>query len=154
MRKAAGVILITLGALFVWGLIDILATFYIMFNSPLMIFIPPPSFVLLLGLVVAAAFLITGGIFCLSEKYWGVCLASASFAVFFVVFNIVYLLDLYPFYWESSLSYSSLSYYIYTGWPIWFMLAGAVISVIFISYRRKEWQEISGSVDGEVSYDG
>jgi riboflavin transporter FmnP len=149
MRKAAGIILITLGALFVWGLIDILATFYIMSNSPLMVFIPPPSFVLLLGLVAAAAFLITGGIFCLSEQYWGVCLASASFAVFFVVFNIVYLLDLYPFYWESS-----LSYYIYTGWPIWFMLAGAVISVILISYRRKEWQEISDSVDSKVSNGG
>jgi hypothetical protein len=149
MRKAAGIILITLGALFVWGLIDILATFYIMSHSPLMVFIPHPSFVLLLGLVVAAAFLITGGIFCLREKYWGVCLASASFAVFFVVFNIVYLLDLSPFYWESS-----WSYYIYTGWPIWVMLVGGGISIIFVLRTKKEWQEISDSVDGKVSYVG
>jgi hypothetical protein len=149
MRKAAGIILITLGALFVWGLIDILVTFDIMSRSPLMVFIPPPSFVLLLGLAVAAAFLITGGIFCLREKYWGVCLASASFAVFFVVFNIVYLLDLYPFYWESS-----WSYYIYTGWPIWVMLVGGGISIIFVLRTKKEWQEISDSVDGKVSYGG
>ena len=149
MRKAAGIILITLGALFAWGLIDILTTFYSMSNSPLIGLTLYPSSVLLLGLLVAAAFLITGGIFCLMRKHWRVCLASTSFAVFSVVFNIVYLLDLYPFYWESS-----LSYYIYTSWPIWFMLAGAVISVVFISYRRKEWQEISDSADGEVSYAG
>ena len=50
-------------------------------------YIPPAVFaVILLGLVVLAAFHITGGIFCLRRKYWRVCLASASFAVFFWVF--------------------------------------------------------------------
>ena len=137
MRKAAGVIMITLGVLFVCGLI-ILAILYIMVHfSILAVVIPRPSFVFLLGLVVAAAFLITGGIFCLMRKYWRVCLASASFAVFFVVFNIVYFSAWSPFYWEWS-----WSYYIHTGWPIWVMLVGGVISVIFVLRTKKEWQEI------------
>ena len=148
MRKAAGIILITLGVLLAYELNHVLAMIIANHFSPLMVVIKRPSFVFLLGLVVAAAFLITGGIFCLSEKYWGVCLASASFAVFFVVFNIVYFLDLFPFYWVRS-----WSYYIYMRWPIWVMLVAAVVAVVFIVRRKKEWQEISDSVDCEVSKD-
>jgi hypothetical protein len=149
MRKAAGIILITLGVLFVCGLIDILATLIMIHFSILAVVIPTPSFVFLLGLAVAAAFRITGGIFCLMRKYWRVCLASASFAVFFVVFNIVYFSAWSPFSWGWS-----WSEYIYMGWPIWVMLVAAVISVIFVLRTKKEWQEISDSVDGNDASDG
>jgi hypothetical protein len=152
MRKAAGIILLTLGVLFVCGLIDILVIINIIHSSPLMVFIPRPSFVFLLGLVVAAAFLITGGIFCLMRKYWRVCLASASFAVLFVVFNIVYFSAWSPFYWEwSEWPWSD---YIYMGWPIWVMLVAAVISVIFVLRTKREWQETSDLVDGNDVSDG
>ena len=156
MRKAAGIILITLGGLFVGGLINILVIINIILSSLLMVFIPRPSFVFLLGLVVAAAFLITGGIFCLMRKYWRVCLASASFAVFFVVFNIVYFSAWSPsfllLYWEwSEWPWSD---YIYMGWPIWVMLVAAVISVIFVLRTKREWQEISDLVDGNDVSDG
>ena len=133
MRKAAGIILITLGVLLACELNHVLAVDF----SPLMVFIKRPSFVFLLGLFVAADFLITGGIFCLMRKYWRVCLASASFAVFSVVFNIVYFSTLSPFSWGWP-----WSDYIYMRWPIWFMLAAAVISVIFILRMQKEWQEV------------
>ena len=150
MRKAAGIILITLGVLFACGLIHILVILIMMDRfSILMVVMQRPSLVFLLGLVVAAAFRITGGIFCLMRKYWRVCLASASFAVFFVVFNIVYFSALSPFSWRWP-----WSDYIYMGWPIWVMLVAAVISVIFVLRTKKEWQEISDSVDGKVSYDG
>jgi len=150
MRKAAGIILITLGVLFACGLIHILAILIMMDRfSILMVIMQRPSLVFLLGLAVAAAFRITGGIFCLMRKYWRVCLASALFAVFFVVFNIVYFSALSPFSWRWP-----WSDYIYMGWPIWVMLVAAVISVIFVLGTKKEWQEISDSVDGKVSYGG
>ncbi len=149
MRKAAGIILITLGVLLACELNHVLAMVIANHFSPLMVVIRRPSFVFLLGLVVAADFLITGGIFCLMRKYWRVCLASSSFAVFSVVFNIVYFSALSPFSWDWP-----WTDYIYMRWPIWLMLVAAVISVIFISRTRKEWQEISDSVDGEVSYVG
>jgi hypothetical protein len=137
MRKAAGIILITLGVFFVCELIYILAILTDHF-SILMVVRQRPSFVFLPGLVVAAEFLITGGILCLMRKYWRVCLASASFAVFFVVFNIVYFSALSPFSWGWP-----WSDYISTVWPIWVALVAAVISVIFVLRTKKEWQEIS-----------
>jgi len=149
MRKAAGIILITLGVLLACELTHVLAMIIANHFSPLMVVIQRPSFVFLLGLVVAAEFLITGGIFCLMRKYWRVCLASAWFAVFFVVLNIVYFSALSPFSWGWP-----WSDYIYMGWPIGVMLVAAVISVIFVLGTKKEWQEISNSVDGKVSYDG
>ncbi len=39
-------------------------------------------------------------------------------------------------------------------WRIWIQVPGALISTIFISVRKKEWQETSDSVDCKVSYDG
>jgi uncharacterized membrane protein (DUF485 family) len=151
MRKAAGIILITLGVSFLCGMIYILVVLGIMFGISIFLsfLIPVPGFVFLLGLVVAAAFDITGGIFCLRRKYWRVCLASASFAVFFLVFYFVFFLVLSPFPWGSS-----WSDYISMGWPIWVMVVAAVISVIFILRTKKEWQEISDSADGKLSYGG
>ena len=152
MRKAAGIILISIGVFFLCILIDILVVFGIGFFPEPFVPIVPQGFiigVLLLVLVVAAAFRITGGIFCLTRKYWRVCLASALFAVFFVVFNIVYFSALSPFSWRWP-----WSDYIYMGWPIWVMLVAAVISVIFILRTRKEWQVVSDSVDCKVYYDG
>jgi len=99
--------------------------------------------VLLLGLVVSAAFHITGGILCLRRKYWRVCLASASFAVFLSVFFLV---------WEiEGLSFSD---FIYAGWITLVVLVAAVVAIVFISLRKKEWQEFWDSVDDKVSYDG
>ena len=141
--------MITLGVLFVCGLIHILAILITDYFSILMVVIKRPSFVFLVGLVVAAEFVITSGIFCLMRKYWRVCLASSWFAVFFVVFNIVYFSALSPFSWGWP-----WRDYIYMGWPIWVMLVAAVISVIFVLRTKKEWQEFSDSVDGKVSYGG
>ena len=135
--------MITLGALFLCGLIFILVVLDLMFGilnvlSFPSFLIPVSGFVFFLGLVVAAAFDITGGIFCLRRKYWRVCLASASFAVFLLIFYLVFYLVVSPFPWLSS-----WSDYISTVWPIWVMLVAEVIAVIFILRTKKEWQEIS-----------
>ena len=141
MRKAAGIILITLGVLSLCLLINVLVVFGISFFLVPFYPIPQalPAAVVLLGLIVPAAFYVTGGIFCLRRKYWRVCLASASFAVLFSV-------------WD--LGGSLLSSNILMGLIPWVMLVAEVIAVIFILRTKKEWQEISDSVDGKVSYGG
>jgi len=142
MRKAAGIILIALGVLFLWFLIDVLLVFGIGFL--LAPFLPigmqavAAAFVVL-GSIIPAAFYVTGGIFCLRRKYWRVCLASASFAVLLSVWNL-----------RGPL----LSSNILMGSIPWVMLVAEVIAVIFIVRTKKEWQEISDSVDGKVSYGG
>jgi len=132
MRKAAGIMLIIIGVLFLCGLIDVLVVFGISFF--LVPFYPTyqaiPAAVILLSLVVPAAFHITGGIFCLRRKYWRVCLASASFAVFSSVIDSV----------GGALF---LSNYISAGWTTWVRLVAAVIALIFILRTKKEWQGIS-----------
>ena len=148
MRIAAAIILITLGVLFLWGVIFGLFVVGIVFGIR-MFPIAVRSSVFLLGLVVGTAFDISGGICCLTRKYWRVCLASASFAVFYLAFCFASYLGWSEFLWGSL-----WSDYIRGGWPIWVMLVAAVISVIFIVRKKKEWQEVSDSVDGKVSYGG
>jgi glucose-6-phosphate-specific signal transduction histidine kinase len=133
--------LITLGVLFLYLLIDVLVVFGISFFLVPFYPIPqaPIAAFILIGLIVPAAFCVTGGIFCLRRKYWRVCLASASFAVFFLV-------------WD--LGGSLLSSNIPMGLIPWVILVAEVIAVIFILRTKKEWQEISDSVDGKVSYGG
>jgi hypothetical protein len=97
--------------------------------------------VILLGLVVLGAFHITGGVFCIRREYWGVCLASASFAVFFSALF-------------SRVSLFLLSINMLMECITWGTLVAAVLAVIFILRTKKEWQEISDSVDGKVSYGG
>jgi hypothetical protein len=136
MRKAAGVILIILGAL---GVIGLVRLFNGLVNT--LSLIPVSMVPTILLQIVPSAFFIIGGVFCLRRKHWGVCLASASFAAIIGIFVVVML---------------SLGRAIYMGewWRPWIVVVAAVISVIFISRTRKEWQEISDSVDGEVSYVG
>ena len=136
MRKAAGVILIIFGALGVVGLVRLLTE---LVNT--LSFIPVSMVPSILLQIVPIAFYVVGGVFCLRRKHWRVCLASASFAASIGIFAVVTL---------------SLGHAIYMGewWRPWIAVVAAVISVIFISRTRKEWQEITDSVDGEVSYVG
>jgi len=113
MRKAAGVILIILGAI-VLGI------------NVFVLWCYASSRIDLLSILMFAwvSFAFIGGILCLMRRHWGVCLASAIAAVVLGTF----------------------------GFPL--VLAGGIASTEFISRRKKEWQEISDSVDGKVSYDG
>jgi hypothetical protein len=134
MRKAAGIILIVSGALGLIGLVRFLAGL-----------VSTLSFVLALPTIlleaVPIAFFIIGGIFCLRRKYWRVCLASASLAASIGIFLLVTL----------SLGRAIL---LGRGWISWIGVLAAIISVIFISLRRKEWHEISDSANREVSQGG
>lgn len=135
MRIAAGIILIILGVFGIRYLIIILWGLMIGLSS-----IPFSVVLTIISYIVAVVLFVTGGVFCLRKKYWRVCLASASFAVFIPIVTVV--------------GPSVVSGRFIMPWNAWFMVIGAVISTVFISLSKKEWQEISDSVDGKVSYGG
>jgi len=144
MRKAAGIILITLGVLFIYFVTHTVVvlgsrTFRAPFDGTIEGLI---TGVFLVVFAVSAAFHIAGGMFRLWKKYWRVCLASASFAVFIGFFGVV----LFSLRGSSGESW--------VDWTTWVMLVAAVIAVILILSKKREWQEISDSVDSKVSYDG
>ena len=136
MRIVAGIILIVFGALGVRTLVSLLIGLVKTFS-----FIPVQMVPTILLGIVPSAFFAIGGVFCLRRKYWRVCLASASFAALIGIFVVV----------TVSLG---RAIFLGEGWIPWIAVLAAVISVIFISRTRKEWQEISDSVDGKVSYGG
>jgi hypothetical protein len=136
MRKAAGIILIIVSVVLLVGMVIDMINMSdfdvpIAILSVLLATISPR--VVLCGLVVA------GGVLCLKRRHWGVCLVSA---VITLAFRII------P---AAALSTDGDLAFMWRGWVV---AAGALISAIFISIRKREWQEISDSVDGKVSDSG
>ena len=120
MRKAAGVILIIAGAI-VLGINVFVLWFY------------ASSRIDLLNILTFAwvIFAFIGGILCLMRRHWGVCLASAIAAVVLGIFGVP-LAGVWgiPGFLAGIL-----------GFPL--VLAGGIASTVFISRRKREWQEIS-----------
>ena len=108
MRKAAGIILIVLGA----PMLGIYVDLFVRYDSL------PVGLGFGILIIIWAVFAITGGILCLKRRYWGLCLASALVAVFIGI---------------SGFSSSN--------WLSWFVILGGIVSTIFISGTKKEWQK-------------
>jgi len=85
--------------------------------------------------IIASAFIATGGVFCLVRKMWGVCLGSGLVTVLLGVTSLA-----------GNPSADNM-----IGWSFAFL---GIVPIIFVFIRKREWQEISDSVDGKVSYDG
>jgi len=136
MRKAAGIILIIFGGLGVVSLVRLLTGLVNTLSS-----IPVEMVPTILLQIVPPVFFAIGGVFCVRRKHWRVCLASASFATLIGVFVVV----------TVSLG---RAIYMGEGWIPWITVLAAVVSVIFISRTRKEWQGILDSVHYEVSKGG
>ncbi len=138
MRKAAGIILIVSGILGVIGVVMSVTGIYVDLL---------PYLHLILARIACAAVLVSGGVFCLRRRYWRACLATAVAALFIGLFSTIdYVRDIEtgrPAFRAVSLT-----------WGVWFLLLAGVIATVFIVLRKKEWQEISDSVDGKVSYGG
>ena len=126
MRIAGGIVLIILGVVKVTNVIISMS-------------VMPGSFIdshsLFEGLLmfgywptVYGALFITGGVLCIGKRYWGLCLVSALLALVGGIYAVVQAL---------LLGYSPVT------WEAWILVAGALIATIFISLRKKEWQEIS-----------
>jgi hypothetical protein len=142
MRKAAGIILIVLGG-------GILVGAIINVRSLVGNVVPPSSFVsLMLSAVfhgiVYGGLPLAGGVFCLKRTYWGLCLVSALLTFVVTIPTVVAMLQ-----YASYYSFDFIPF-----WENWIMTVGALISTIFISLRKKEWQGFLDSVDGKVSNGG
>ena len=135
MRKAAGVILIALGAYAFISSVVFLILSSMHGGSGLYRFV----FAMVYG-----AFVVAGGVFCLKRKYWGACLISGLIVVLDWIVPVV----------EALARGSNLGVWLLMNWVMWIVVVGAVVSIIFIIRRKKEWQEISDSVHSEVSKDG
>ena len=121
MRIAAGIMLIILG---MWGLEGLISGIIILSDSGMNPYVP-----FFLWRIICIPFFVIGGVFCLRQKYWRVCLASASVAVFIGIAIVVApLLE---------------GRYFFMTWQTWILVLGGLIATIFISLRKKEWQEIS-----------
>jgi hypothetical protein len=137
MRIAAGIILIIVGVVVLVSMIIEVIGFMGDFDlayailSVLLATVSPR--VIFCGLIFA------GGVLCLKRRHWGVCLVSAVITLSFWIIPAVALLA------GGDISVM---------WYGWIVVAGALISTVFISVTKKEWQEISDSVDGKVSYGG
>jgi hypothetical protein len=129
MRIAAGIILIILGIVGLTGLAINLTTsnIYVELLSYLH---------LILWRIGAGALLVIGGVFCLKRKYWGVCLASALFALFIGIASTIDYVRYITTNYIGPLGRISMT------WGIWILLLGAIIATIFISLTKKEWQKI------------
>ena len=95
---------------------------------------------LILWRIGSAALIVSGGVFCLKRKYWGPCLASALFALFIGISSTIDHLRYIATNRFGPLSDGPISMI----WGTWILLLGAVISTVFISLKKKEWQKSKG----------
>jgi uncharacterized membrane protein (DUF485 family) len=128
MRQAAGIILIISGIVGLIGLVIGLTGIY----SHLLPYLPR-----ILLRIVPIILLIAGGVFCLKRRYWRACLASALLALFIGISSTIDYLRYVATHKLGPLSDGPIS----MTWGIWILLIAAVISTIFISRTKKEWQK-------------
>jgi hypothetical protein len=115
MRIAAGILMMIIGALLLVCFIVVLIQHSSDFYDP----------VFDISFMICGAFLVTGGVFCLKKKYWGLCLASALLTIFIMTM------------WSTG-SYSSLT------WLAWVGSILGILPIIFVCLTKKEWKEIQG----------
>jgi hypothetical protein len=141
MRKAAVLILMVFGAyVLVNSVVEIILSIsYLHSNLGASIHLYINTFVyvfLNVFLMVCGAFIVTGGVFCLKRRYWGLCLASGLIAALIGISPVVEaLVRGIPLPLIMQIRYRM-------NWVIWLLVGGAVVSIIFIIRRRKEWLEI------------
>ena len=130
MRKAAGILLIIVGAalltIFIPNLGEVVIDYYVADRLP--------GFNLVM--VVLALFFVTGGVFCLTRKYWTVCFASASLLFVLSLFALTFFVVLWSHAAHDALGVSLA--------PLPVGLLQMVVGIppaIFIYLSRNEWLE-------------
>ena len=127
MRKAAGIVLVVIGAYFSVGGVAVLILWGMNMIGVDGYMLPNVLF------IVFGAFAIGGGVLCLKRRYWGLCLVSGLAALLIAVYPIV----------DALLRESPQLSMILMYWVTWVLIGGAVVSIILIISRKKEWSEIS-----------
>jgi len=133
MRKGAGILLIVLGAV---ALSLFIANVSGLVTPPSEYIPAPPAYVYII-IATIGVFSIIGGVFCLRRKCWGLCFTSS---LFLHILMTLLIFSTLLFSWMFALWLALI--------PVW------ILPLIFICLRKKEWQEISDSVDYEVSNGG
>ena len=128
MRKAAGILLLIVAVALVVGMIIDVIGYMSDFGSR------GGSVSIILGIVpipiILSSLLVAGGVLCFKRRHWGVCLVSALITICFWIIPGVAMLS------------GGEIHNIYT-WRVLVVFTGAIISTIFISLSKKEWQEFS-----------
>jgi len=124
MRIAAGILMILygVGTLFVY--VGALITHVSIFDfDPFAI---SPFTILFM---ITAVFIVTGGVFCLTRKYWKLCFASALLAVLMMIF-------LMPgVFWSWGFPLSA------PAWWMWSLIITGALPIIFVCIKKREWLE-------------
>jgi len=141
MRKAAGIILIVSGIVFVVGMIIDVINHY--FGTAIMSMLMET----LPYTIVYGGLLIAGGVYCFKRRYWGLCLVSAVVPLSLWITRVARWLAV-------GVAEGSVEGFLSLSWHFCIVVLGTLVSTIFIVSRKKEWQEFSGSVDCQVSNGG
>lgn len=112
MRKAAGILMVAFALFLLITMISDLNRFGFSVYQL--------AFSLLL--IIPAAFVFTGGVFCLTRRYWKVCYPSALITL------------LIMFVWLIGHAADSI-------WLAWVVSMVGTLPIIFVTLTKKEWQE-------------
>lgn len=126
MRKAAAIILMVQGAVILVGALVGFVLFGLRGGAGFYAFGHIFS-------MICGAFVVTGGVYCLKRRHWGACLVSGL---------ILVLLRILPVLEELGRG-SPLLRVRLMDWVLWIVVGAAVVPIIFIIRRKKEWPEIS-----------
>jgi len=110
MRKAAGTLMIILGMVLLITFVQVLSG-YGSYDLAIDVFF-----------VIAGVFIVTGGVFCLMRKVWGLCFASALVAIFIMILYLTGSRFALP-------------------WLTWLISIMGTLPIIFVCVRKREWQE-------------
>jgi hypothetical protein len=130
MRRAAGILMMLYGVITIVFMVGFLIYFFwgqATEGSPL-----------LMGLaaIIAAAFIIIGGVFCLKRKYWQLCFASSIVLLVFMILDLLIFVPFNPFWPDLPL------------WVVYFVVVPlslplGILPQTFVCLRRSEWQKDS-----------
>jgi len=123
MRIAAGIILI------IYGVVSLVIYVFVLLimQLHLYLYVFDPSHILFILFIISKAFIVTGGVFCLMRKVWGLCFASALLSVSINIYEI------------AGLSFLPLPSDLWIWWSL-IIITGA-LPIIFICIRKREWSE-------------
>ena len=124
LRKAAGILLIVFGvAAISLSIVNVsgLITYHIGEYIPQ----TPPDYLYII-IATLAVFFVTGGVFCLKTRYWGLCFTSSIFIHILMTLSIF-------------LPWTYLWWFYLI--PVW------ILPLIFVCLRKREWQKSKAQPD-------
>jgi hypothetical protein len=124
MRKAAGTLLIVFGVAAI-GLSIVNVSRLITYHIGEYIPQSPPDYLYIITATLGVLF-ITGGVFCLKRRYWGLCFTSS------ILIHILMALSIF-------LPWTYLWWFYLI--PVW------ILPLIFICLRKREWSESEAQPD-------